>query len=149
MYRATTSPHHRHGSFPGAYAASTSGMPKRSWICCRDRVIVTDALNSRIQVFTPKGEHLLSFGEFGTTEGTLFRPAGLAIFAGDRILVGDNYFGSIQLFAARGGYLGVLCGPKGLPLALENPVSLAARGGMVYVLETGAGRLSIYRIEGR
>lgn len=110
------------------------------------RLLVADALNSRIQVFTPKGEPLLSFGEFGTTEGTLFRPAGLAILAGDQVLVADNYFGSLQIFNAEGRYEGVLCGPGGKPLALENPVSVAARGRTIYVLEMGGGRVSAFEI---
>lgn len=113
----------------------------------RDRVIVTDSLNARVQVFTPRGDHLLTFGEFGTTEGRLFRPAGLAVLEGDRILVADNYFGSIQLFGPDGGYQGVLCEAAGKPVAAQGPVSLAASGRLVYVLETGAGRLSAYRIE--
>ena len=113
-----------------------------------DRVFVTDALNSRVQVFTPKGEPLLSFGEFGVTEGTLFRPAGIAILEGDRVVVSDNYFGSLQVFDASGAYQGVLCGPGGRPLALENPTGVAARGRTVYVVESG-GRVSGYEIGGR
>lgn len=110
-----------------------------------DRVLVTDALNSRILVFTPKGEPLATFGEFGTTEGTLFRPAGLAVLDGDRVLVSDNYFGSLQIFNAQGAYQGVLC-DGGSPLALENPTGLAVRGRTVYVVEMGAGRVSAWEI---
>lgn len=111
-----------------------------------DRILVTDSLNSRVLVFTPKGDPLLAFGEFGITEGTLFRPAGIAVLGEDRILVADNYFGSLQLFDAQGGYQGVLCGPEGRPLALENPVGVAARGSAVFVLEMGAGRVSAFEI---
>jgi len=111
-----------------------------------ERVLVTDALNSRILAFTPAGEQLLEFGEFGTTEGTLFRPTGLAVIEGDRIVVADGYFGSLQVFEPQGGYAGVLCGPEGKPLSLENPASLAARGRTVYVVETGAGRVRAFEI---
>jgi DNA-binding beta-propeller fold protein YncE len=114
-----------------------------------DRVLVSDALNSRILVFTPRGDPLAAFGEFGTTEGTLFRPAGLAVLGGDRVLVADNYFGSLQVFDSRGAYQGVLCGSDGRPLALENPTGVAARGGTVYVVEMGAGRVSAWEIGGR
>ncbi len=111
-----------------------------------DRVLVTDALNSRVLVFTPKGEPLAAFGQFGTTEGTLFRPAGLAVLEGDRVLVSDAYFGSLQVFTAQGAYQGVLCGEEGRPLALESPSGLAARGRTVYVVETGAGRVSAWEL---
>ena len=113
-----------------------------------DRVLVTDVLNSRILAFTPKGEPLAAFGEFGTTEGTLFRPAGLAVLD-DRVLVSDAYFGSLQVFGAQGDYQGVLCGDGGRPLALENPTGLAARGRIVYVVEMGAGRVSAWEFGGR
>jgi len=108
-----------------------------------DRVLVTDALNSRILAFTPKGAPLAAFGEFGTTEGTLFRPAGLAVLDGDRMLVSDAYFGSLQIFSAQGAYQGVLC-EGGRPLALESPMGLAVRGSTVYVVEMGAGRVSAW-----
>ena len=72
-------------------------------------MLVTDTLNSRVLAFTPKGDPLAAFGEFGTTEGTLFRPAGLAVLEGDRVLVSDAYFGSLQIFGAQGAYQGVLC----------------------------------------
>jgi DNA-binding beta-propeller fold protein YncE len=114
-----------------------------------DRLLVTDALNSRVLAFTPKGEPLAAIGEFGTTEGTLFRPAGLAVLEGDRLLVADNYFGSLQVFDAQGAYQGVLCGGDGRPLALENPTGLAVRGRTVFVVETGAGRVSAWEIGAR
>jgi DNA-binding beta-propeller fold protein YncE len=110
-----------------------------------DRVLVTDALNSRILAFTPKGEPLAAFGEFGTTEGTLFRPAGIAVLERDRILVSDAYFGSLQVFDAQGAYQGVLC-EGGRPLALESPTGLAGRGRTVYVVEMGAGRVSAWEL---
>lgn len=108
-----------------------------------DRVLVTDALNSRVLAFTPKGDPLAAFGEFGTTEGTLFRPAGLAALEHDRVLVSDAYFGSLQMFGSQGDYQGVLC-EEGRPLALGSPMGLAVRGRTVYVVETGAGRVSAW-----
>lgn len=114
-----------------------------------DRLLVSDVLNSRVLVFTPRGEPLAAFGEFGTTEGTLFRPAGLAVLDRDQVLVADTYFGSLQLFDAKGAYQGVLCGSDGRPLALENPTGAAARGSTVYVVEMGAGRVSAWEVGAR
>lgn len=105
------------------------------------RVIVTDTLNSMIKIFTPRGEPLLEFGEFGVTEGTLYRPVGIALRDPDQLLVADNYHGAIQLFDLRGQYLATLCGGNGKPLLFRNPVSLAARGSTLFVLEMGAGQV--------
>lgn len=105
------------------------------------RVIVTDTLNSRVKIFTPKGEPLLDFGEFGVTEGTLFRPAGLGLWGEDLLLVSDNYLGSVQLFDVQGKFRAVLCGTDGTPLLFQNPVSIAVRERILYVLEMGANRI--------
>jgi DNA-binding beta-propeller fold protein YncE len=113
------------------------------------RVIVTDTLNSRVKAYTPKGEPLFSFGEFGVVEGTLFRPAGISLWGNDRILVSDNYLGSIQLFDFKGGYHGTLCGSDGIPLLFQNPVSLASVDGTLFVLESGAGRVQALRVGGQ
>lgn len=110
------------------------------------RIMVTDALNSRIQIFTPRGEPLLVFGEFGVTEGTLFRPAGITPLGEDLLVVADNYLGSIQLFDMKGRYRGVLCGDDGRPLLMDNPVSLAAAGSKLFVLQMGAGRVQAFRV---
>jgi hypothetical protein len=78
-----------------------------------DRVLVTDALNSRILAFTPQGDPLAAFGEFGTTEDPLSPRRG-AVLEGDRVLVSDAYFGSLQIFSS--ATTEVLC--DGAPLAL-------------------------------
>ena len=110
------------------------------------RIMVTDALNSRIQIFTPRGEPLLVFGEFGVTEGTLYRPAGITPWGDDLLVVSDNYLGSIQLFDAKGRYRGVLCGDDGQPLLMDNPVSLAVAGSKLFVLQMGTGRVQAFRV---
>jgi hypothetical protein len=113
------------------------------------RVIVSDTLNSRIKIFTPAGDPLVEFGEFGVTEGTLYRPAGLAVWGEELLLVSDNYLGSVQAFALQGGYEASLCGADGVPVLFENPVSLAVRGSTLFVLEMGANRVRALRLRGK
>jgi hypothetical protein len=91
----------------------------------------------------------VEFGEFGVTEGTLYRPAGLAVWGEELLLVSDNYLGSVQAFALQGGYEASLCGADGLPVLFENPVSLAVRGSTLFVLEMGAHRVRALRLRGR
>lgn len=113
------------------------------------RVIVTDTLNSRVQIFTPAGELLAQFGEFGVVEGTLYRPAGLGLWDDDFLLVSDNYLGSIQVFDRQGGYEASICGADGKPALFDNPVSLEARKSTLYVLEMGANRVQALRLPGK
>jgi len=110
------------------------------------RIIVSDSLNSRIKIFTPVGDPLLEFGEFGVTEGTLYRPAGLGLWGENLLLVADNYLGAIQVYDLKGEYQSTLCGADSKPLIFSNPVSLAVRGSTVFVLEMGAGRVQALRI---
>lgn len=110
------------------------------------RIFVSDSLNSSIKVFTPKGEPLLDFGEFGVTEGTLFRPAGVELLGDNLLLVSDSYLGVVQLFDMKGLYRAVLCDQNGRPMTFDSPVSLAAKGSTLYVLETGADRVRALRL---
>jgi len=112
------------------------------------RVIVSDSLNSKIKIFTPAGDPLVEFGEFGVTEGTLYRPAGLEVWGEGLLLVSDNHLGSVQAFDLQGGYEASLCGADGRPMLFRNPVSLAARGSKLFVLEMGADRVQALRIHG-
>lgn len=111
------------------------------------RIIVSDSLNSRVKTFTPKGEPLVDFGEFGVSEGTLFRPAGVGVWQDDQLLVSDNYLGSVQVFNLKGEYRAVLCGSDGTPLLFDNPVSLAAYGPLLFILEMGAGRVRALNVQ--
>lgn len=111
------------------------------------RIIVSDSLNSRIQLFTPRGEPLLVFGEFGVTEGTLYRPAGVTSWGADQLVISDNYLGSVQFFDMKGRYRGVLCDASGQPLLMDNPVSVAASGSNLFILEMGAGRVQAFRVQ--
>jgi DNA-binding beta-propeller fold protein YncE len=112
----------------------------------RGAVAVVDVLDTLVHFFTPKGEFLSSFGRPGTTAGTLFRPAGFAIDRDGRVWLADNYFGTVQVFTAEGRLEALLHDPERKPLLLRNPVSLAVEKDLLAVLETGAGRLTLYTV---
>jgi DNA-binding beta-propeller fold protein YncE len=61
-------------------------------------VLVTDALNSRIQMFTPDGGYLCSFGKPGDSSGTFAKPKGIALDSENHIYVVDALFDAIQIF---------------------------------------------------
>jgi DNA-binding beta-propeller fold protein YncE len=68
-------------------------------------IIVSDALNFRIQVFTPEGSFLFTFGRMGDAPGTFSRPKGVATDSDGNIYVVDALFDNVQVFDKRGRLL--------------------------------------------
>ena len=103
--------------------------------------------HDRVQKFTCDGEFLMEFGRFGTDVGEFQRPGGMAWRDG-LLYVADAMNGRITMFDAAGRYVGLLSGPEGPP-SLQFPYDVAlGPGGVVYVVEYGAGRLSKLGREG-
>ena len=69
------------------------------------RVIVTDAMNFRIQIFSPEGNLLEVFGQAGDSSGSFAKPKGLAIDSEGHIYVCDALFDTVQVFDDRGRLL--------------------------------------------
>jgi DNA-binding beta-propeller fold protein YncE len=68
-------------------------------------IIVSDALNFRVQVFSPEGHFLFTFGRMGNAPGTFSRPKGVAADSDGNIYVVDALFDNIQVFDKRGRLL--------------------------------------------
>ena len=68
-------------------------------------IVVTDALNFRIQIFSAKGEFLRTFGSAGDSPGHFSRPRGVATDSDGNIYVVDALFDNIQMFNKQGQLL--------------------------------------------
>ena len=68
-------------------------------------IIVSDALNFRVQVFSPEGNFLFTFGRMGDAPGTFSRPKGVAADSDANIYVVDALFDNVQVFDKRGRLL--------------------------------------------
>lgn len=68
-------------------------------------IFVTDSLNFRIQVFSPEGAFLNSFGQPGNRPGYFARPKGVAIDTDGNIYVVDSLFDNVQVFNSEGSLL--------------------------------------------
>src|SRR3712207_9097441 len=60
--------------------------------------------NDRIQVFTPQGEFLYSFGKFGKADGEFMRPQSFLI-DGDTVYVADSCNHRICVFKTDGTFV--------------------------------------------
>lgn len=68
------------------------------------RVYVADGSNHRVQVFSPAGDYLQSFGAFGTGEGQFQTPAEIAIGRDGRVFVREES-GPISTFTSDGKFV--------------------------------------------
>ena len=89
-------------------------------------VYVADTYNNRIQIFTPAGNFISQFGQFGNAPGQLSRPYSLAFASNGDVLVADYGNNRIERFTAAGNYVGQFGGTgQMMPFAL-SPYSIAA-----------------------
>ena len=68
-------------------------------------ILVSDALNFRIQIFSAKGEFIRKFGSAGDSPGHFSRPRGVATDSDGNIYVVDALFDNIQIFNKQGHLL--------------------------------------------
>lgn len=71
-------------------------------------LIVADAMNFRIQLFSPDGTPYLTFGQLGDAAGSFALPRDVAVDSAGHIYVLDNRFENVQVFDAAGQLLMVL-----------------------------------------
>ena len=89
-----------------------------------------------------RGDHLLTFGSFGTEPGQFQRPSGIVWHEGT-LYVADAVKNRIQLFQGHGTYQGELkVTHAGEAVSLHLPYDLVLDGqGQLVVVEYGAGRV--------
>jgi iron(III) transport system ATP-binding protein len=104
--------------------------------------------NDRIQKFSPQGKLIGSFGGFSAEAGSFQRPSGL-IWSKGHLYVADAINNRIQVFTDEGGYL------RSMPdstdtWTLKFPYDVAmGPDGFLYVVEYGAGRVTVITTDGR
>ncbi len=129
------------GSAPGQFH-----YPTNIFVTATGDIIVSDALNFRVQVFSPKGDFRFTFGRMGDIPGTFSRPKGVAADSDGNIYVVDALFDNIQVFDKLGRLLlafgehGTGCGEFWLPTAvyIDN-------NDRIYVSDAGNHRIQIFR----
>ena len=82
--------------------------------------------NARVHRFSADGEHILSWGAYGTDPGEFNLPHSVVIDDEGRVLVADRESHRVQVFDGEGGYLGQWNN-------LHRPCGLHIAGGLVYI----------------
>ena len=116
----------------------------------RDKIVIADALNHRVQVFDSNGTFLRSFGHRGENAGEFTFPFGIAIYKNKNIFVTDYENHRVQIFSWEGRHLGSFGGKGSLDSQLLNPrgLSLVSNGNII-VADTGNKLIKIFTPDGR
>lgn len=116
-----------------------------------DRVLVADASNSTLQVFTPLGVYLSTAATQGATDGLLDAPSALLLGQGGKVFLSDTNNNRVQLFkAADASFDKVLdyAPADGGPLLAPDGLAEDFRG-RLYVSDTGNHRVVVFDSSGK
>lgn len=109
-------------------------------------ILVSDALNFRVQIFSPAGEFRRAFGKAGDSPGYFSRPKGIAVDSEDHIYVVDTLFDNVQVFD-REGQLLIAFGSAGQqPGQFWMPAGISIdKNDRIYVADTYNRRIQIFQ----
>jgi DNA-binding beta-propeller fold protein YncE len=115
------------------------------------RLVVADAYNHRIQLFTPDGEPLIRFGGLlgsglpGSGLGSFRVASGVATDGAGRIYVADFENHRIQVFGAKGELRSVFGSQGKGPGEFERPTDLdIGPAGRIFVVDFGNDRVQVF-----
>ena len=115
------------------------------------RLVVADAYNNRIQVFTEDGEAVARWGGIlgsglpGDGTGSFRVATGVAVDALGRIYVADFKNHRIQVFTGNGKVITVFGSQGSGPGEFERPTDLdIGTDGRIYVVDFGNDRIQVF-----
>ncbi len=97
------------GNILGHFGQSGSGDGEFNYpseiIVRGEEVLVVDAMNFRVQLFTLSGQYRSQFGRMGAETGSLFRSKGLALDSEGDVYIADGFNDIVQVFDRQGELL--------------------------------------------
>ena len=111
-------------------------------------VWVADALNNRIQQFTPDGVFVSKFGGPGSGPGQLAVPSDVAVAPDATLLVADRNNNRVQRFSIAGAFLGTIGSAGTGDGQLSHPVSVEAIGTEIFVADLDNRRVQVFGADG-
>ncbi len=109
-------------------------------------VYVADTWNNRIQKFTPEGEFVTMWGQFGTAElpTNFWGPRGVAVDPEGRVYITDTGNKRVVIFDSSGNHLGDFGGAGLGPGQFDEPVGIEVDDqGRVYIADTWNMRVQV------
>ncbi len=109
------------------------------------RILVSDSLNFRVQVFSPEGRFIKAFGSAGDGPGNFSRPRGVAADSDGNIYVVDALFDNIQVFNRDGALLMAFGGPGTGHGEFCLPTGIFIKNDTIYVSDSYNKRVQIFQ----
>lgn len=110
------------------------------------RVYISDPLNYKIRVFSPKGLLLREFGAMGDAPGELNKPKGISVDGQGRIYVCDSLLDAVQVFDEEGRFIFIF-GSNGIaPGEFWMPSGIFIKGDHLFVADTFNRRIQIFSL---
>jgi DNA-binding beta-propeller fold protein YncE len=111
-------------------------------------LFVGDAMNFRIQRFTPAGEHRGSFGELGDTPGSMPRMKGLAVDGSGAVWMTDAILDRVAVYDDAGRFLLDVGRPGRREGEFSFPAGIAiGADGRVAVVDSFNARVQLFRFK--
>ncbi len=113
------------------------------------RIIVTDNLNNRVQVFDSNGNFLFKFGVPGYDPGGFTHPSGVTVNSNGDIIVADLHNYRIQVFDSNGVYKFQFGKPSSYDGQFAYPISVAVdSNGRIIVVDTYMHKIQVFDSNG-
>ncbi len=109
---------------------------------------VTDTGNERVQVFTLEGEFVQMFGAFGSGDGQLIEPVGIAVTDDGTVLVADSHNARIARFDLDGEALEAWPVDLWEDQQFFEPYLALGPDGRVYASDSASGRIAVFDATG-
>ncbi len=118
-------------------------------------ILVADAGNSRVQIFSMQGEFLRSFGEHISQVDTIWKRVGtfahmqgIAVDASHRIYVTDSGLNHVQIFDSYGNHLGFLGNENHIIDLFRVPMGITITDdGNLFISSMGSSEVKQYKIQ--
>ncbi|MBI4843235.1 MAG: NHL repeat-containing protein [Nitrospirae bacterium] len=109
-------------------------------------VFIADVINTRVQRFSPMGDHINDIGVWGVHPGDFFRPKGVSVSKDGWVFVSDSYMGVVQVFSSAGKFDGVIC-ENNKKKVFRTPVGVFVdKDSRLLVVEMRANKITVLKI---
>ena len=105
---------------------------------------VTDTGNERVQVFTLEGEFVRMFGRFGSGNGDLIEPLGIAVTPDGVVLVADSHNARIARFTLEGEALNPWPVDLWAGQQFFEPYLAIGPDGRIYASDSVSGQIAVF-----
>lgn len=108
---------------------------------------ISEVMNTRVQKITKELKFYEFIGKWGIKAGEFYRPTGIAVYKGARLLVADGYTGLIQSLDMDGRFMGILTDSTGKKLELGSITHIRMNGSILAAVDAFTKAVYVYELK--